>query len=173
MSEKLKLAIRLSADTKAAVRAFADLKEKSRNTRQALEQTQEELKVLRGLMKTAGGKDAGLAAQFERARNKARQLKTAWQGQQVALEQSRRSLSAMDISTANLSASVRRVSRAWVEAQARLRRAAKQGRAKDILGLKPDWSARRCLCSRRRSGGWRRCRAIRPRLDRPLTRRGF
>ena len=56
----------------------------------------------------------------------------------MALEQSRRTLSAMGISTANLSASVWRVSRAWVEAEAKLRRAAKQGRAKDVLGLKPD-----------------------------------
>ena len=119
MSEKLKLAIRLSADTKAAVRAFADLKEKSRDTRQALKQTQAELKGLAARIQAAGGKDAGLAAQFERARNKARDLKRAWQGQQIALEQSRRSLSAMDISTANLSASVRRASRAWVEVEAR------------------------------------------------------
>ena len=37
----------------------------------------------------------------------------------MALEQSRRSLSAMDIATANLSASVRRVSRAWSEAEAK------------------------------------------------------
>ena len=120
MSEKLKLAIRLSADTKAAIRAFADLKEKSRDTRQALKQTQAELKGLADRIKAAGGKDARLAAQFALARNKARELKTAWQGQQVALEQSRRSLSAMGISTANLSASVRRVSRAWVEAQAEI-----------------------------------------------------
>lgn len=119
MSEKLKLAIRLSADTKAAVRAFADLKEKSRDTWQALKQTQAELKGLAARIQAAGGKDARLAAQFEMARNKARDLKRAWQGQQIALEQSRRSLSAMDISTANLSASVRRMSRAWVEAEAR------------------------------------------------------
>ena len=119
MSEKLKLAIRLSADTKAAVRAFADLKEKSRDTRQALQQTQAELKGLADRIKAAGGKDAQLVAQFEEARNKARDLKRAWQGQQVALEQSRRSLSAMGISTANLSASVRRVSRAWGEAEAK------------------------------------------------------
>lgn len=120
MSEKLKLAIRLSADPKAAVKAFAELKRKSKETGQALEKTQEELKVLNGLIKATGGQDAGLVRQFEAARNRARQLKTAWQGQQVALEQSRRSLSAMGISTANLSASVRRVSRAWVEAQAEI-----------------------------------------------------
>ena len=78
MSEKLKLAIRLSADPKPAVKAFAELKKKSRDARQALEQTQEELKVLRGLMKAAGGKDAGLARQFEAAQNKARDLKRAW-----------------------------------------------------------------------------------------------
>lgn len=119
MSEKLKLAIRLSADTKAAIRAFADLKQKSLDTRQALKQTQAELKGLAARIRAAGGKDAQLAAQFEMARNKARELKTAWQGQQIALEQSRRSLSAMGISTANLSASVRRVSRAWVEAEAK------------------------------------------------------
>ena len=142
MSEKLKLAIRLSAETKQAVRAFVDLKEKSRDTGRALEKTQEELKALNGLIKATGGQDPRLAKQFEAARNRARQLKTAWQGQQVALEQSRRSLSAMGISTANLSASVRRVSRAWVEAQARLHRAAKQGQAKDILGLKPDQNKR-------------------------------
>ena len=120
MSEKLKLAIRLSADTKAAIRAFADLKEKSRDTRQALEKTQEELKALNGLIKATGGQDPRLVKQFEEARKKAHDLKRAWQGQQVALEQSRRSLSAMGISTANLSASVRRVSRAWVEAQAEI-----------------------------------------------------
>ena len=97
MSEKLKLAIRLSADTKAAVRAFAELKQKSLDTRQALKQTQAELKGLADRIKAAGGKDARLAAQFEMARNKARDLKRAWQGQQVALERSRRSLSAMDI----------------------------------------------------------------------------
>ena len=39
MSEKLSVSIRLSADPKAAVRAFADLKQKSRDTRQALKQT--------------------------------------------------------------------------------------------------------------------------------------
>lgn len=119
MFEKLKLAIRLSADTKAAVRAFADLKQKSLDTRQALKQTQAELKGLAARIQAAGGKDARLAAQFERARHKARELKTAWHGQQMALEQSRRSLSAMGIATANLSASARQVSRAWVEAEAR------------------------------------------------------
>lgn len=46
MSEKLKLAIRLSADTKEAVRAFADLKHKSRDTRQALEQARQALRIL-------------------------------------------------------------------------------------------------------------------------------
>ena len=46
MSEKLKLAIRLSADTKAAIRAFNDLKQKSRDTRQALKQTQPALGIL-------------------------------------------------------------------------------------------------------------------------------
>ena len=142
MYEKLKLAIRLSAETKQAVRAFIDLKEKSRDTGLALKQTQEELKVLSAHIKTTGGQDAGLARQFEAARNRARELKTAWQGQQAALEQSRRSLSAMGISTANLSASAQRTSRAWVEAEARLRRAAKQGQAKDILGLKPDQTKR-------------------------------
>ena len=126
MSEKLKLAIRLSADTKAAVRAFADLKQKSLDTRLALKQTQAELNGLAARIQAAGGKDARLAAQFEMARNKARDLKRAWQGQQVALEQSRRSLSAMGISTANLSGSVQRVSRAWVEVQAKLRRAGGQ-----------------------------------------------
>ena len=63
MSEKLKLAIRLSADTKSAIRAFADLKLKSRDTWQALKQTQEELKGLADRIKAAGGKDARLAAQ--------------------------------------------------------------------------------------------------------------
>lgn len=112
MSEKLNLAIRLSADPKPAVRAFADLRRQSLATRQALEQTQAELKGLAARIKATGGKDARLAEQFETARNKARALKHAWQGQQVVLEQSRRSLFAMDISTENLSASVRRVSRA-------------------------------------------------------------
>ena len=111
MSEKLKLAIRLSAETKQAVRAFISLKEKSLATRLALKQTQAELKGLAARIQATGGKDARLAAQFEMARNRARELKRAWQGQQMALEQSRRSLSAMDISTANLSASVRQVSR--------------------------------------------------------------
>ena len=46
MSEKLRLAIRLSADTKAAVRAFADLKEKSRDTQQALKQAQQAFRIL-------------------------------------------------------------------------------------------------------------------------------
>lgn len=46
MPEKLKVAIRLNADTKQAVRAFADLKQKSRDTRQALEQTQQALRIL-------------------------------------------------------------------------------------------------------------------------------
>ena len=69
MSEKLKLAIRLSADTKAAVRAFAELKQKSLDTRQALKQTQAELKGLAARIKATGGKDAQLAAQFEMARN--------------------------------------------------------------------------------------------------------
>ena len=46
MSEKLKLAIRLSADTKAAVRAFAELKQKSRDTRQALQQTRQAFRIL-------------------------------------------------------------------------------------------------------------------------------
>ena len=119
MSEKIKLSIRLSADTKAAVRAFVELKQKSLDTRQALKQTQAELKGLAARIQATGGKDARLAAQFEMARNKARDLKRAWQGQQIALEQARRGLSAMDIATANLSASVRRVSRAWVEAEAR------------------------------------------------------
>ena len=45
MSEKLKLAIRLSADTKDAIRAFADLKQKSRDTRQTLKQTQQALRI--------------------------------------------------------------------------------------------------------------------------------
>ena len=116
MSEKLKLAIRLSADTKAAVKAFAELKQKSLDTRQAMKQTQAELKGLAARIQATGGKDAGLARQFETARNKARELKRAWRGQQVALEQSRRGLSAMDIATANLLASVRRASRAWGEA---------------------------------------------------------
>ena len=107
MFEKLKLAIRLTADPKSAVKAFADLKKKSDDTRRALEQTQDELKALSDLIKAAGAKDAGLAKQFEAAHNKARQLKTA-----------------------------------WVEAQAKIRRALKQGRAKDILGLKPDQTKR-------------------------------
>lgn len=46
MSEKLKLAIRQSADPKAAVRAFADLKQKSRDTRQALKQTPQAFRIL-------------------------------------------------------------------------------------------------------------------------------
>ena len=37
MPEKLKLAIRLSADPKSAVKAFADLKKKSLDTRRALQ----------------------------------------------------------------------------------------------------------------------------------------
>ena len=120
MSEKLKLAIRLSADPKAAVKAFAELKRKSEETGLALQQTQAELKALNTRIKATGGQDPRLVRQFEAARKKAHDLKRAWQGQQVALEQSRRSLSAMGISTANLSASVRRVSRAWVEAQAEI-----------------------------------------------------
>lgn len=120
MSEKLKVAIRLSADPKAAVKAFAELKRQSDATGKALKQTEEELKVLSAHIKATGGQDPRLVRQFDAARNRARELKRAWQGQQVALEQSRRSLSAMGISTANLSASVRRVSRAWVEAQAEI-----------------------------------------------------
>ena len=119
MSDKLKLAIRLSADPKQAVRAFAELKQKSRDTWQALKQTQAELKALSARIKATGGKDARLAAQFEAARNKARELKRAWQGQRVALEQSRRSLSAMDISTANLSASVRRAGLSYLSTDMR------------------------------------------------------
>ena len=46
MSEKLKLAIRLSAETKQAVRAFAELKQKSGDTRRALEQTRPALRIL-------------------------------------------------------------------------------------------------------------------------------
>ena len=46
MSEKLNVAIRLSADTKAAVRAFTDLKQKSRDTRQSLKQAQQALRIL-------------------------------------------------------------------------------------------------------------------------------
>ena len=41
MFEKLKLAIRLTADPKSAVKAFADLKKKSDDTRQALKQMQQ------------------------------------------------------------------------------------------------------------------------------------
>ena len=51
MSEKIRVAIRLSAETEAAVRAFADLKQKSRDTRQALKQTQTELKGLAARIK--------------------------------------------------------------------------------------------------------------------------
>ena len=46
MSEKLKLAIRLSAETKPAVPAFAELKKKSRDTRQSLKQTRPALRIL-------------------------------------------------------------------------------------------------------------------------------
>ena len=46
MSEKLKLAIRLSAETKQAVRAFFDLKQKSRDTWQALKQTPQAFRTL-------------------------------------------------------------------------------------------------------------------------------
>ena len=46
MSEKLKLSIRLSAETKQAVRAFFDLKQKSRDTRQALKQTPQAFRIL-------------------------------------------------------------------------------------------------------------------------------
>ena len=46
MSEKLSVAIRLSAETKAAVRAFSDLKYKSRDTWQALKQTPQALRIL-------------------------------------------------------------------------------------------------------------------------------
>ena len=46
MSEKLKLAIRLSAETKAAARAFAELKQKPRDTKQALKQTKQAFRTL-------------------------------------------------------------------------------------------------------------------------------
>ena len=72
MPEKLKLAIRLSAETEAAVKAFAELKQKSRDTWQSLEQTQAELKGMAARIQAAGGKDARLAAQFALARYKAR-----------------------------------------------------------------------------------------------------
>ena len=55
MSEKLQLAIRLSADPKSAVKAFAELKKKSLATRRALDQTQEELKALTARIKATGG----------------------------------------------------------------------------------------------------------------------
>ena len=51
MSEKLKVAIRLSADPKPAVRAFAELKQKSRDTWRALQQMQAELKGLAASIK--------------------------------------------------------------------------------------------------------------------------
>ena len=46
MPEKLNVAIRLSAETKAAARAFAELKQKSRDTKQALKQTKQALRIL-------------------------------------------------------------------------------------------------------------------------------
>ena len=55
MSEKLKVAIRLSADPKAVVKAFAELKKKSLATWRALDQTQEELKALTARIKATGG----------------------------------------------------------------------------------------------------------------------
>ena len=76
MPEKLKVAIRLSAETEAAVKALAEIKRKSEDTRRSL------------------------------------------------------------------SASAQRASHAWSEAQKKLHRAAKQGQAKDILGLKPDQKKR-------------------------------
>ena len=57
MSEKLKLAIRLSAETKADVKAFVDLKQKSQDTRRALKQMQEALRGLDARIKATGGKD--------------------------------------------------------------------------------------------------------------------
>lgn len=46
MSEKLKLAIRLSAETKQAVRAFVDPKQKPFATRQSLKQAQQAFRIL-------------------------------------------------------------------------------------------------------------------------------
>ena len=84
MSEKLKVAIRLSADPKDALNAFAALKKKSLDARAALKQTQKQLAATVQRMQAAGGKDIHLARQFDAARHKARELKQAWQEQQTA-----------------------------------------------------------------------------------------
>ena len=69
MSAKLKLAIRLSADTRAAVKAFVGLKLKSRDTWQALKQTQQALRIPAALsgFPACGGSlphEAGRGARF-------------------------------------------------------------------------------------------------------------
>lgn len=144
----LNVLLKISADTRSAVRGFADLKRSLIEQETALKAARAEAARLAAQLK-APDADPKIAKEFETARAKAAALKKEVATGQENLERMRRTLAESGINTSRLSESMRTVAREAAAAEGqtqKLASAARQtqriGQARSVLGIERDTTER-------------------------------
>jgi tape measure domain-containing protein len=120
--ERLGAELRKLGQQQAAITAFGELKTRTEATRAELEQAQAAAQKFGREIAASGTPTRAQAGQMEKLRDAVRSAKTAVQEQTAALDQSRRGLTALGLSSTNLAAQQRivRDSMASTAAQARV-----------------------------------------------------
>lgn len=120
-AQALAAELRKLGQQQAAITAFTELKQRTEGARAELEQAQAAAQKFGREIAASGTPTRAQAGQMEKLRDAVRSAKAAVQEQTAALDQSRRTLSTLGVSTTNLSAQQRQVQQAMAGTAAQAR----------------------------------------------------